>query len=432
VLEARGLRVAYPGGAWIGPFDLEAAHGLTLLTGPSGCGKSSIIRCLAGIVPGVQPARVEGRLRVGGMDPASIPAQERPGVVGWISQALTTATPTPWEEVALPLEQMRVEPAETRRRVAAWLDRMGLADKAHEPIHSLSGGQRARVVAAAALAPEPKALLLDEPLAQLDPASRRGFLEALAEAVPRGTAVLAATHRPELWPGPAGRIEVGTVETLAPDTQAVAPNGHGPVLLEMRGVTTKGRATGPMSFSVPAGASVALSGDNASGKTTLLWLAAGLLPPASGSVRLMDRDPRALGTEDLVRALGFAFQDPAWHVTQDTVWDEASLTLGRLGQATDAAHDWLARFGLADLADRHPWDLSGGERQRLAVVTALAHDPSVALLDEPTRGMDATHRRALVAAAQDRAARGRSTVVVTHDESLAAALGTNVRLEAGR
>ena len=91
----------------------------------------------------------------------------------------------------------------------------------------------------------------------------------------------------------------------------------------------------------------------------------------------------------------------------------------------------LAAFGLAALGDRYPRDLSSGERQRAALAATLAGAPTLVLLDEPTRGMDAAARSSLVAAVEALTAGGSAVVVATHDEALAAALADRTILLGG-
>ena len=94
--------------------------------------------------------------------------------------------------------------------------------------------------------------------------------------------------------------------------------------------------------------------------------------------------------------------------------------------ARDGLVPALEEMGLVALAGRYPRDLSGGERQRAAIAAVLAGAPALALLDEPTRGMDAAARRRLVAAIDRLASEGGSVVVATHDEELAAAVADRV------
>lgn len=412
----------------MGPFTLAAEEGLTLLTGPSGAGKSTILRSLAGIIPHVQPADVHGGVRVGGVRPGQLDAKARPGHVGWVPQDLTTATNTPWEEVALPLEHAGWTPGDTAARVEELLGTFALYDAAHRPIAHLSGGQQARVVLAAALAARPRVLALDEPLSQLDADGRRRFQTALGGVLGPDVSALAATHRPDLWTLAHRRVDLGSgdVQTDEP----IPPADVGDRVVDAVGVSPRGRDIGPFDFTVDAGEAVVVQGENAVGKSSLLWCLAGILATDGGRVRISGSDPAKLRPRQRAARIGLSFQDPAWHVTQDTVWEEATLTLRILGRDPQAATRWLARFGLLHLVDRHPWDLSGGQRQRLAVVTALAHEPAVALLDEPTRGMDGRHRSALRQSIVERGARGLATVLVTHDAALAAAAPRTLTLGA--
>jgi energy-coupling factor transport system ATP-binding protein len=86
----------------------------------------------------------------------------------------------------------------------------------------------------------------------------------------------------------------------------------------------------------------------------------------------------------------------------------------------------LSTFGLTGLAGRYPRDLSSGERQRAALAAILAGTPSLALLDEPTRGMDMAARRYLAAAVRKLTDRGSAVVLATHDTDLAAELADRV------
>jgi energy-coupling factor transport system ATP-binding protein len=93
----------------------------------------------------------------------------------------------------------------------------------------------------------------------------------------------------------------------------------------------------------------------------------------------------------------------------------------------------LAAFGLAGLHDRYPRDLSSGERQRAALAATLAGSPSLVLLDEPTRGMDAAARRSLAAAVRSLTEGGSAVVLATHDTELAAELADRtIALAGGR
>ena len=158
---------------------------------------------------------------------------------------------------------------------------------------------------------------------------------------------------------------------------------------------------------------VAVTGPNGSGKTTLLRVLAGLFQPDAGQVT------RPAGRT------AYLPQDPGALLHRPTVREEVGLTLSRSG-ARDGLWPALAEMGLTELAERYPRDLSGGERQRAAIAAVLAGRPALALLDEPTRGMDPAARRRLVTAIDRVAGEGGAVVVATHDEELAGAVADRV------
>jgi putative ABC transport system ATP-binding protein len=159
------------------------------------------------------------------------------------------------------------------------------------------------------------------------------------------------------------------------------------------------RAADGVSLAIAPGEIVALYGPSGSGKTTLLLLAAGLLTPDAGDVRLGGRSIARLSHEEGAlhrRSLGFVFQ--SFHLMPAVpAIDNATLKLLADGlspaQARKQATTWLARLGLADRAHHPPERLSMGERQRVAIARALANDPRLILADEPTGNLDSERSR---------------------------------------
>ncbi len=149
---------------------LELAGGefFTLL-GPSGCGKTTTLRMVAGFE---QPS--EGTIRIEGADVAGLPPHRRPTNTVFQSYALFPHLCVE-DNVAFGLRRKRVPKGEIGRRVAAELDRVGLAAEARRRPAQLSGGQQQRVALARALVNLPKVLLLDEPLGALDLKLRKGL-----------------------------------------------------------------------------------------------------------------------------------------------------------------------------------------------------------------------------------------------------------------
>jgi iron complex transport system ATP-binding protein len=186
---------------------------------------------------------------------------------------------------------------------------------------------------------------------------------------------------------------------------------------------------------------VALVGTNGSGKTTLLRLLTGVLRPDAGVVRFGGRPLANWRRLDLARRVAVLPQQldlPVGFRVAELVGMGRAPHARRLFASTEADDRAVARAladaGALDLADRFAEELSGGERQRLLVAMALAQEPDLLLLDEPTLHLDLAHQVALLAAIRRlRDQRGLTVLAVLHDLNLAAAFAPRVAvLDEGR
>ena len=154
-----------------------------------------------------------------------------------------------------------------------------------------------------------------------------------------------------------------------------------------------------VSLTAAPGQVLGVLGPNGAGKSTLLSAVAGLTPVASGRITLagqvMDDADAGAFAEASERPVGLVFQNyrlfPHLTVAQNVAFSPRARGLGRHA-ARSAAHYWLDRFRLTDLADRKPDQLSGGQAQRVALARALAGQPALLLLDEPLSALDAGTR----------------------------------------
>ena len=185
-----------------------------------------------------------------------------------------------------------------------------------------------------------------------------------------------------------------------------------------------------LSLTLHAGALTALIGPNGAGKSTLLRCFAGLLRPTAGRVLLEGDDLCALGREAIARRIAVVPQ-MSETIFPFTVREIVGLgriaRLGALARATaeDAAavDRAIGDLGLGGLATRRIDTVSGGERQRAVLAMALAQEPRVLLLDEPTVHLDPAHQRSTLDHIRRLAhVRGLMCVAVLHDLNLASAM----------
>jgi putative ABC transport system ATP-binding protein len=173
---------------------------LTIVLGPSGCGKTTLLSCLAAM-----QRPTSGRIVVEGHDIGALPAAElasyRRDCVGVVFQAFNLVPSlTAAENVMVPMWAAGQRGKAPRRRAAALLDEVGLADRAEHRPGSLSGGQMQRVGIARALALDPPVVLADEPTANLDHVQVESVLRILRSLTSRDRTVLVSTHDHRLVP----------------------------------------------------------------------------------------------------------------------------------------------------------------------------------------------------------------------------------------
>ncbi|MET8167514.1 ABC transporter ATP-binding protein [Streptomyces sp. NPDC005329] len=192
-------------------------------------------------------------------------------------------------------------------------------------------------------------------------------------------------------------------------------------------------------ISLRRGEVVAITGQSGSGKSSLLYCLAGVLPVARGEVRFEGRVLGELDDEELSalrrERFGFVFQYGEL-LPELTVEENTALPLRLAGQrkaeALTAASEVLGRLGLADLRQRRPSQVSGGQSQRVAVARALVHRPAVVFADEPTGSLDSTNATAVLEEFLTLArSQGTAVVLVTHDAQVASRADSQFRMRDG-
>ncbi|MFV0254490.1 MAG: ABC transporter ATP-binding protein [Beutenbergiaceae bacterium] len=462
MIELEHVSCTYPGATQpvLADAHLRIAAGeLVLVVGATGSGKSTLLSAISGRFPRNTGGELRGSLRVAGRDTA----QHRPrdladvvGVVGQDPQASFVAS-TVAEELAYTMEQLGIPPDQMRLRVDEVLGQLQLTGLRDRTLDTLSAGEQQRVAIGAVLTARPRVLLLDEPTSALDPPGAADLLATLRRLAGSGITVILAEHRIErvaqldrVIQIAGGQVQSGSPEQILPDYSGAPPVvavgrllGWRPIPVtvaqaagfarsqtwptppvrparEARGMafTATGitvrhgsaLAVDNVDLTLHRGAVTALMGPNGAGKSSLLWA-------------VYER-ARARGATLLPQPASDLLYLPS--VAAECQASDASTAAGRTRCELDAIMPGIP-------GDRHPRDLSEGQRLAMALAVQLAGDPSLVLLDEPTRGLDSSAKAALSRRLRSLAQAGRAVLVATHDVEFAADCADRVvDLHAGR
>ncbi len=406
-----------------------------LVAGASGCGKTTLIRCLNGLIPRSYKGELQGRIELLGQDTAAMPLARISQMVGTVlqdpeRQILGTRV---LYEVAFGLENLSLPRDEIRERAEqalAYLNIMDLRDR--ETFH-LSGGEKQKVALAGVLAMRPRILILDEPLASLDPASAHETLDFVRQLADEGMTVLMVEHRVEdvlrIRPdrvlfmsegrlrylgapdGMSGAIDTREVKLPAsqiiaraktqPPEPAVVPllkpqDPPGEPIVRFEHASFAYEPGHPVlhdvTLDVHRGDIVAVLGPNGAGKTTLIKHAIGLLKPTEGHVLVDGRDTRSLSVAQVASTLGYVFQSPSHMLFAPTVHDELAFGPRNLhhdpAQIEKEVSQALNVVNLPGRENDPPLALSFGQQKRVSIAAVLAMRSRVLVMDEPTAGQD--------------------------------------------
>ena len=405
---------------------------LLLVAGSSGCGKTTLIRCINGLIPRSYKGALSGRVLLNGQDASDLPLSRVSQIVGTVLQdpERQILGAHVFTEVAFGLENLALPRDEIRQRVDETLEYLGIAHLRERETFSLSGGEKQKVSLAGVLAMRPNILLLDEPLASLDPASAQEALALFRRLADEGVSILLVEHRVEdalgirpdrvlfmqdgaiAYDGPLDGamqlMDYRQVKLPAPvvmERAAKAPlpafepaiksNGRDP-LVTFEDVTFAYESGTDVihgvNMTLRQGDIVAILGPNGAGKTTLVKHAIGLLKPSHGRVLVEGTDTRKMSVAQIARALGYVFQSPSHMLYAPTVREELAFgpknldfTAEAIEESVDAALDAVNLRGLESYP---PLSLSFGQQKRVSIAAILAMHSKILVMDEPTAGQD--------------------------------------------
>lgn len=152
-----------------------------------------------------------------------------------------------------------------------------------------------------------------------------------------------------------------------------------------------------VSLDLEEGEFIGVCGPNESGKTTLVSAIKGLIPHKlngiyTGEVLLFGKDIRKMSLREIAQMVGFVFADPEQQFTSMSVEEELAFAMENVGLSVSEIRsriEWVCKIAMiGELLDKSPYDVSGGQKQRIAIASALALQPRILILDEPTSMLD--------------------------------------------
>jgi len=454
---------------------------MLLIAGASGCGKTTLARCINGLIPRSYKGELSGTVQLFGQDIADMTAIE-------IAQSVGTLLQDPERqivgafvniEVAFGLENLGIPRNEMIERIDAILDHLGISHLRDRDTFNLSGGEKQKVALAGALVMEPTILLLDEPLASLDPVSSQEALQLFRRLADEGKTVIIVEHRVEdvlsLRPDRVLYMEEGELRYLGQPEGLIEHVDYQQVKLPAPVIMERVRATGTkvspieippaqednepvlifenVNFAYPDGPFVlhdidltilrgdviAVLGPNGAGKSTLVKHAIGLLKPKIGQILLLGKDTKKMSVAQNARSVGYVFQSPTQMLFASTVNKELAFGPENLEMPEDeietSVRESIQILNLIGLEEYSPLALSFGQQKRTGIAAILAMRSAILILDEPTAGQDYSNytqfMRAIVGGTENGEnvlSRFAATLFITHDLDLAVTYANRVIL----
>ncbi|MFA1820314.1 ABC transporter ATP-binding protein [Virgibacillus oceani] len=457
-----------------------------VLCGASGSGKSTLLRLIKhDIAPhGQRQGEIYYKEKRLEEQPALIRAKE----IGMVFQDPENqiVMDTVMNELLFGLENMGYSTEKMRKKIAEMVHFFGLNHLLNKKTEELSGGEKQLVNLTSVLLLDPDILLLDEPTAQLDPIAAKEFIHTLERLNDEfGITVIVVEHRLEELFAIADDVMVmdegsisyigkpadvtkklmnhPTLHRFLPsasqmylhfsgfqhsghipitvkegkhwlEKQVISPvdlkekqMGQKEVLLELKNIDFQyDKHVSPilhdLSLNVHRGEWHAILGANGTGKSTLLKIIARMLKPQHGFLKYNGRKVKKIEPAEI----SYLPQNPALYFMQDILMKEYNTIADhyQIKSADSRIQKLLDAFQISHVKDRHPYDLSGGQLQKAALVGTLLTNPSVLLIDEPTKGLDPDSKSRLAALLQTLIDDGLTIIMVTHDVEFAANYST--------
>lgn len=445
LISIRDLRFSFPGSekpALDGvSVDIDAGE-FVVFTGASGCGKSTLALAIAGVLFNQYHGSVEGDITVAGIDARHCAVYDLAETVGLVQQNPETqfCTLTVLDELAFGLENRQLPVPEIEARISWALDVVGGAYLRHRDLATLSGGEKQKVAIAAMMAAQPRVLIFDEPTSNLDPQATEDIFKVISRIRETdGITVIVIEHKldylhayaPRLFHMENGKIvETSRLDSppallSIPEKSPLKAIGDAVLVIDNLHLSLDNHPIlRGVNLSVHRGELVTIMGNNGAGKSTLMLAAMGLLKADQGTVHIAGKDTRTTNVSEIAWQVGFVFQNPDHQLFTQSVWDEASFAAENFGRLDEGVqqdlHTMLARAGLGDRLEAHPYRLSYGEKRRLNLIAVMSSKPALLLLDEILIGQDKENITWLMGMLRQYTNQGGAVVMINHHPHIAA------------
>ncbi|PID78328.1 MAG: ABC transporter [Deltaproteobacteria bacterium] len=418
-----------------------------LVTGASGCGKSTLVRLANGLCPHFFKGELKGDIKIDSLSTLEENLYEISRKVGTVFQdpELQFFALRVDDELAFVHELQGKKKKEIEEIIEKTARQLGISHILDSSIHDLSEGQKQKVAIGVILSMGPSIVVLDEPSANLDPESTEDLALLIKDLKDQGIAILIADHRLYWLKDIVDKVIVMEDGEMAIEGDFSVLNDQnirnkfglrGHKVVDVRETLPQCPVKGAfevrdLSFSYKnntplyEGASFCLEkkitgiiGDNGTGKTTLARILTGLTKLDKGKIFICGEE---IKPGQIMKRASIVLQNTDHQLYMNSVLQEVMIASGvkkKNKEEIEKLLGFLEKFGLRDLAERHPQSLSGGEKQRLVIACALAKKPEILILDEPTSGLDGHNMVKIAEIMQSATDEGVSVVVITHDLEL--------------
>lgn len=460
MLEVRNLTLKIDKHKIFKNLSFSANYGeLLLIKGSSGSGKSSLLQVINQIIPNVLDGEVEGQVLIDGEEINGMEIPQLSPKLAYMMQDSETqlCTFNVKDELLFGMENLRMSKEAMDERLDFVINLFNLHEIINEQLTSLSGGQMQKVAFASLVAINPDIYLLDEPTANLDPATTNEILNIVNLLVKKyGKMVIIVEHKiDDILPFVDKIYEIETNSIIEENIYEVLNeyvrtyrlpkneniiNYEENILLEANHIDffyDNKQVLFDINLKLHQGEIIGLIGKNGAGKSTLSNILSGLRKKHTGEVIIDGKDIRRYSDKDLGKKIGLVFQNPENQFVRYTVEEELAvgLKVRNVDEKTinREVDKYLKLFKLEDKRKNNPFQLSQGEKRKLSTASMLITGQKILILDEPTYGQDRENLANLMNLLFDISKTGVGMIMVSHDmEVIKNSCNTIFKLDDGR